>query len=338
MDMHDIKIFVSHRIDIDSELIDSPLYVPVRCGAVFDMTTDPRLIGDDTGVNISDRRMSFCEFTVQYWAWKNIDAEYYGLCHYRRYLSFIDRRFKTDAYNMLYVPVLTKRLAKKYVMSSSPEELVGGYDVVVSEYADVKKIPNPAGKVKSVQELWASQDGIFIEKFLLDLLLVLIKEMYPEYLESARSYLSGALHRGFNCFVMRRELFDQMCSLQFDIMFEVERRLDTTCYTETMKRTPAFIGEILYGIYIYHLEKQGEFKIKELQMVFFSRTDRAKSPWEATKRSLWLYTDLILRRIIDPVMPKGTKSRNFAKKIFYAITALEPRGAATPKDTAVKKT
>ena len=32
----DIKIFVSHRIDLDSETIDNPLYIPVRCGAVYD--------------------------------------------------------------------------------------------------------------------------------------------------------------------------------------------------------------------------------------------------------------------------------------------------------------
>ena len=35
-DRPDVKIFVSRRIDIDSVLVDNPLYVPVRCGAVFD--------------------------------------------------------------------------------------------------------------------------------------------------------------------------------------------------------------------------------------------------------------------------------------------------------------
>ena len=34
--MSDIKIFVSHRIDLNSEIIQNPLYIPVRCGAVFD--------------------------------------------------------------------------------------------------------------------------------------------------------------------------------------------------------------------------------------------------------------------------------------------------------------
>ena len=60
----DIKLFVSHRIDIDSEMIDNPLYIPVRCGAVYD-DKDSDIQGDNTGDNISSRRMSFCEFTVQ---------------------------------------------------------------------------------------------------------------------------------------------------------------------------------------------------------------------------------------------------------------------------------
>lgn len=63
--MSKIQIFVSHRIDINSELIDNPIYIPVRCGAVFDKQNPMNILGDNTGDNISEKRMSFCEFTVQ---------------------------------------------------------------------------------------------------------------------------------------------------------------------------------------------------------------------------------------------------------------------------------
>ena len=83
-DKPDIKIFVSHRIDQDSEVIDNPLYIPVRCGAVYDQRENVEMLGDDTGDNISEKRNSFCELTVQYWAWKNCnDSEYIGFNHYR---------------------------------------------------------------------------------------------------------------------------------------------------------------------------------------------------------------------------------------------------------------
>ncbi len=95
----DIKIFVSHRIDLDSETIDNPLYIPVRCGAVYDERENVDMLGDDTGDNISEKRNSFCELTVLYWAWKNVKADYYGLCQDCRYLVFTDKLHKVDSNN-----------------------------------------------------------------------------------------------------------------------------------------------------------------------------------------------------------------------------------------------
>lgn len=43
---------------------------------------------DNEGDNISGKNPDYCELTAQYWAWKNIDCDYYGFFHYRRYLTF----------------------------------------------------------------------------------------------------------------------------------------------------------------------------------------------------------------------------------------------------------
>ena len=37
--MSKIKIFVSNRIDMDSEAVENPLLTPIRCGAVADTRT-----------------------------------------------------------------------------------------------------------------------------------------------------------------------------------------------------------------------------------------------------------------------------------------------------------
>ena len=69
-DLPDISIFVSRRIDVNIMAVDNPLYRPMRCGAVFDTARNSAYAGDNTGNNISNKRLSYCELTVQYWAWK----------------------------------------------------------------------------------------------------------------------------------------------------------------------------------------------------------------------------------------------------------------------------
>lgn len=324
--MNNIKIFVSHRIDIDSELIDNPIYIPVRCGAVFDNENSQNIKGDDTGDNISSRRMSFCEYTVQYWAWKNIDADYYGLCHYRRFLSFAQKRFKTNEFNMIHAANLTPGCKKRYGLLNEQRmrSVIPKYDIIVSESADTCKINSSA----SVRELWLYHDGDFFEKSSIDLMLELIDKTAPQYSKSAREYFDGKLHRGFNCYVLKKELFNRLCEFQFPIMFEIERLVDTKGYTQTMLRTPAFIGEMLYGIFIYHITKYERWKVKELQLVFFSNTERIKNRADLIKRCVWSFTDRILRLIADPILPKGSPRRERIKKVFYKITPAKKRGVA----------
>lgn len=331
--MPEIKIFVSHRIDINSELIDNPLYIPMRCGAVFDKENPMNIAGDNTGDNISEKRMSYCEFTVQYWAWKNAQADYIGLCHYRRYLSFADKQFKTDEYNMIHSAALTPFQAKKLGLFDSAKmaRLISQYDIVTSQYADVHKIPLPNGHAQTVREMWDAHDGIFFEKRIIDEMFAIIETRYPQYLDSAKEYFNGGQHRGFNCFVMKRELFLRMCEFQFAVMDEIAQHIDTTGYTQTMKRSPAFIGEMLYGIFIYHLTTRENVRIKELQLAFFANTDRIKNKLDLLKRTSVYYMDKIIRKIADPLFPKGTARREKVKNIFYGITRAERRGEAVIK-------
>lgn len=331
----DIKLFVSHRIDINSELIDNPLYVPVRCGAVFDKENPMNIAGDDTGDNISEKRMSLCEFTVQYWAWKNVQADYYGLCHYRRYLSFADKRYKTNEFNMIHSAELTPSMKKKLGLLNSKEmsDTITRYDIVTSEYADVSKIPLTEKIIAhTVRELWDAHDGLFFEKYVIDEMFRIIDEKFPEYSESAREYFSGDKHRGFNCFVMKKDLFFRMCEFQFPVMEEIADIIDTTGYTQTMCRTPAFIGEMLYGIFIYHVTNKENASVKEQQLAFFASTDKFKNNFDLFCRIIAHNVDKLARIVFDPIFPKGTKRRERLKKVYYGITGAKRRGEADIKN------
>ena len=82
-----IKILIAaHR---QCEIPKGEIYLPVHVGK--ELHPDTTLAGfqsDNEGDNISAKNPYFCELTALYWGWKNLDADYVGLVHYRRYFSF----------------------------------------------------------------------------------------------------------------------------------------------------------------------------------------------------------------------------------------------------------
>ena len=69
---------------------EDPVYLPVQAGRAAG-TPLAGFTGDDSGTNISAKNPHYCELTALYWGWKNLDADYLGLVHYRRH--FAGKRF-----------------------------------------------------------------------------------------------------------------------------------------------------------------------------------------------------------------------------------------------------
>lgn len=276
-DKPDIKIFVSHRIDLDSETIDNPLYIPVRCGAVYDEREGVTMLGDDTGENISEKRESFCELTVLYWAWKNIKADYYGLCHYKRYLSFSDKKYESDFKGHVPENVLGKSSAKKYNLLNQikMEQTISNYDILVAEDASVRYMPTFRGKKENVYKYWLGYDGGLLDKKDLDETIHLIKTRHPEYLKTLEKYLNGTMIRGFNCFVMSKEFFFKLCEFEFDVLFELEKTIDRSedC-SSYKKRTCGYMGELLFDVFILHEISKKVTQVHQTQLVLFLNSDR----------------------------------------------------------------
>lgn len=274
-----IKIFVSHRIDQVSETIDNPLYVNVRCGAVYDKRNPEEyghILGDNTGDNISEKKYRYSELTVQYWAWKNQNADYYGLCHYRRYLIFRNAcdDYERDQRDQVQCNYLNKENEKKLGLldAESMEHLISQYDLLVNKEFDIRKVYTPRGLQHSVLSHWRAWEDIIIPKGVIEQLLGLIKAMYPRYYNDAMEYLHGWKYRGYDLFIMKKALFHEYCQFQFNILQELEEQIDTTYFSENMTRVCAFMSEILHDVFIYHLTQGNQYKVKNLDVAYFRET------------------------------------------------------------------
>ena len=261
----DVKIFVSLRIDQDSELVDCPLYVPVRCGAVYDKRESVATLGDDTGDNISEKRNNFCELTVMYWAWKNVEADYYGLCHYRRYFSF-GKEHKLDQYSNVVCDYISEQNIKEFRLADTDyiTNYVKQYDAILTTPFDISKAP---GQCADLFEQYDVTPTMHIRD--LETALDLLKEMYPAYYEDAVEYLSGKSFVPCQMFIMKKAVFDEYCSWLFPFLFELDKRLDCTHYCQEELRGLAHIAERLLGIYFFHRQKKRQQRIATLQRLIF---------------------------------------------------------------------
>ena len=64
---------------------EDDVYMPLHVGAEGKESLG--YTPDNTGENISSKNPNYCELTGLYWAWQNMNCEYIGLCHYRRYFG-----------------------------------------------------------------------------------------------------------------------------------------------------------------------------------------------------------------------------------------------------------
>ena len=267
----DIKIFVSHRIDLDSETIDNPLYIPVRCGAVYDERENVTMLGDDTGDNISEKRMSYCELTVQYWAWKNIKADYYGLCHYRRFISFSDKKMPVgneESNNGCVIEnsISKESIEKHQLYQSVMEKQISQYDLIAIDPILINESTNYKSMKNSPE--YHNMDDI-------DFVIDVIERKYPFMIKAVEKYMKhDHVCWLYNCWIMKRELFFQYSEWVFDILNEVDRHINNENYGTQMFRTPGTISERLFGIFITYLQMEKRYKIHFQQLIFFKYTEK----------------------------------------------------------------
>ena len=84
----------------------------------------------------------------------------------------------------------------------------------------------------------------------LDTTRAILQEKYPDYVDTYDAYMKKTTGHRFNMFIMKKELFDAYCTWLFDILFELENRLDVSGYSDYDARVFGFVSERLLDVWI----------------------------------------------------------------------------------------
>ena len=197
---------------------DDAAYLPTWVGSACREAKEPEgWLRDDSGDNISAKNPNYCELTALYWAWKNLDADYLGLAHYRRYFAGTHGGEKRDRIatgadlraELQKAPVILPKERNYYIETNYSQYVHAHHEVDLTTTREI------------------------------------LSQKYPEYLEAYDASMKLTHGHRFNMFIMRRDLADAWCTWLFDILFELEKRLDISQYTVNDARVFGFVSERL---------------------------------------------------------------------------------------------
>ena len=235
---------------------DDPMYLPVQMGHAVHPACG--YIGDDTGDNISERNANFCELTGLYWAAHNIDSDYIGIVHYRRYFASRKKSiFDAKKRRVISHEELCAILATTNVVL--PKERHYFIETNYTQYIHAHH----------KQDLAVTR--------------AIIARKCPEYLPAYDMYMSKTHGHHFNMFVMKRELLQHYCTWLFDILFELERELDMTGYTVNDRRVFGFVSERLLDAWL----TTNNISFEELDIVYMEHQNWLHKGTQFLKRKFF---------------------------------------------------
>lgn len=235
-----IKIIIAAHKPYDFPV--DGVYVPLFVGAngredIINPSDNTPLIRDDSGDNISAKNPYYSELTGLYWAWKNLEADYIGLAHYRRHFFY-----KSEILGEEDVKLLLRH---------------GGIIV-------------PKKRHYYIESLY-SHYGHTLDASHLDIARRIIEEHYTEYMPSVVEVYSRTWGYMWNMSVMPRWAFDEYCQWIFDILSRMEDEINLDELKPFEARLFGRVSEILFDVWlnknIDRLGKIIELPVKSMEPV-----------------------------------------------------------------------
>ena len=222
--MKDVKVIIAtHK---EYKMPEDDLYLPLHVGADSNKNKTS-FKKDNTKDNISIKNPNFCELTGLYWAWKNLKADYIGLAHYRRHFTMDKKKYKTEEEKFKHL--LTLKEVNKLLKDT---------DVIV-----------PKKRKYYIENLYDHyKHTMYVET--LDETRKIIEKKYPKYLEEFDKLKKRTSAHMFNMFIMKKDILNDYCEWLFDILFELEEKIDASKYDQFHARFYGRISELLLDVYL----------------------------------------------------------------------------------------
>ena len=204
---------------------EDSMFLPIHVGR--ENKQDIGYAGDNTGDNISLKNPYYCELTGMYWGWKNLEADYIGLSHYRRHFT-----------NSKRIPKKEEEKFKILLNKEQAEKILEKTDIIL-----------PKARKYYIENLYDHyKHTMHVEP--LDETKKIIEEQCPEYLAEFDKLHKRTSAHMFNMFIMKKEYFDKYCDWMFFILFELEKRIAPKQYDSFHARYLGRISELLLDIWI----------------------------------------------------------------------------------------
>ena len=293
-------------------------YLPIHVGAALAKEPIASMQSDDEGDNISARHPRFCELTAQYWAWKHVEAEYVGLCHYRRYFCFDGLVHEANDHAQIEVSDLTPETAREYRLDDDAliSQTVQQYDMIIPKEWDIRGVYTPKGPKRSVAKHMIAYG--LVTKKILKALDKTVARRQRAFRRDLNDYLCGTTYIEYNCLIARRSLFDEFCAFEFDVLNALDESFDFSDDPKNGERVFGYLGEILFSTFVMHLARTGKANIGEFPLVFFEYTYGEEELAALLEKGPIVHEKVepgAVARVKERLLPYGSKRRAAANTI-----------------------
>lgn len=229
---------------------------------------------DDSGDSIAELNPMYCELTTQWWAWKNVRADYYGFCHYRRYFDFSNERHRENPFGEIIDQTIDWDAQARYGLDDKTiASVVDGWDVVTTEVKDFSTFP---GGFKNPLDHYLHAPHLRVDD--LRQVMSIAKEMHPDFADDIDEFLSGSRACFCNMFIMKSDFFNRYCSWLFPILERFVEGWDSSTYSHEGLRTPGHLSERLLNVYLLHERRiNPTLRWNQLQCVHFEHPERSRA-------------------------------------------------------------